>query len=70
MAAANKTSEITPTARGGSKPNGAKGKPERLVKIVVARKTAFQPPESRWVIRPYNTTKPARIPIRLTATWI
>ena len=34
-------SESTPTARGGSKPNGGSGKPDRLVRIVVRRKTAI-----------------------------
>src|ERR1700730_8817463 len=57
-------------ARGVSKPNGSSGKPGTLVKIVVTRNMAVHASSDSPVKRPYKTTKPDTIPIRLNATWI
>src|SRR5215469_18718242 len=63
-------SDRIPTARGGSKPNGGSGKPVTLVRIVVTRNTAVQPPNGCPVTRPYIISRPAARPIRLSVTWI
>lgn len=52
----SRMSEITPTTRGGSKTNGGNRKPVMLVKIVVARNNAVQPPNDLPTNRPYKTT--------------
>jgi hypothetical protein len=44
-------------------------KPVTLVKIVVARNNAVQPPNNLSTNRPYKTTTPERIPIKLKTTW-
>jgi hypothetical protein len=58
------------TARGGSKPNGGNGRPVTLVRIVVVRNKAVQPPYALPVTKPYSTMRPDAIPIKLKRTWI
>src|SRR5271154_4049043 len=67
---ASRISDSVPIARGGSKPNGARGNPVTLVRIVVARNIAVQPRDAVPLNRPYITKSPVTMPIRLNATWI
>ena len=57
-----------PTARGGSKPNGARGKPVTLVKMATMKNKAVQAPKACPVNRPYSTISPTTISTRLTRT--
>src|ERR1700724_3980067 len=64
------TSEMMPTMRGGSRPNGGSGNAVTLVRTVVARKSAVQPDSSLPPTRATRTISPDAMPIRLTTTWI
>ena len=54
----------------GSSVTKGNPKPVTLVKTVVTRKTSAQRPRSFPLANPPATTRPARMPIRLSTTWI
>src|SRR6266478_4550563 len=60
---------MTPTTCEGSKCSTGKPKPVTLVATVIPRKRPVQPARRFPATRPPATTRPARSPRRLIATW-
>jgi hypothetical protein len=48
-----------PTIRGGSRPNGGRGKPVMLVRMIVRKNSAVQPSQILLLIQPQSAIRPA-----------
>ena len=62
-------SDRMPRTYDGLNPVNGNKKPVTLVATVVVRKILFHPANHLDVSSPYNTTKPAAMPISLRTTW-